>query len=181
MEDSELAGVAKFVMRDRQYLGALRIREGVITLEQLRFADEIRSIKEIKASKRKVDRRELQMAQQLVESFTGDWKPEKYKDTYRDALMKVILAKRKGKEIHRAPDVEEEGPVDIMEALRQSVEAAKGGRRRTGSRSSSSRNGSADNLESLSKGELEKRAKKADIPGRSKMSKKELADALRAA
>jgi len=178
MEDSELAGVAKFVMRDRQYVGALRIRDGVITLEQLRFADEIRTVKEIKASKRKVDRRELQMAQQLVDSFTGDWKPEKYKDSYSDALMKVIKAKRKGKEIHRAPDVAEEGPVDIMEALRQSVESAKGGRKATRRARRNGGSQSGDGLRDLPKSELEKRAKKADIPGRSNMTKDELADAL---
>src|SRR5215204_420902 len=129
MEDSELAAVTKFVMRDKQHLGALRIREGVITLEQLYFADEIRSIKAIKASKRKVDRRELQMAQSLIKSFTGKWKPEQYKDTYRNELMKVIRAKRKGQEVHRAPEVEEEGPIDLMAALRESVDAAHSGRK----------------------------------------------------
>jgi DNA end-binding protein Ku len=169
MEDSELAAVAKFVMRDRQYLGALRIREGVIALEQLFFADEIRSVKEIKASRRKVGKEELAMAKRLIESFTGDWKPERYKDTYRDALCEVIKAKRKGKEIHRAPEAEEEEPTDIMAALRASLEASRGGRRRNGG------------LDDLSKGELEERAKKADIPGRSKMTKDELIDALTSA
>jgi DNA end-binding protein Ku len=173
MEDSELAAVAKFVMRDRQYLGALRIREGVIALEQLFFADEIRSVKEIKASRRKVGKEELAMAKRLIESFTGDWKPERYKDTYRDALCEVIKAKRKGKEIHRAPEAEEEEPTDIMAALRASLEASRGGRRRNGRRDGG--------LDDLSKGELEERAKKADIPGRSKMTKDELIDALTSA
>src|ERR671931_974120 len=59
MERSELAGIAKFVMRDRQYLGALRVRDGVITLEQLHFADEIRPVDEVKPDTAKVDRREL--------------------------------------------------------------------------------------------------------------------------
>src|SRR5262245_48971911 len=86
MEDSGLAGVAKFVMRERQHLGVLRVREGVITLEQLYFADEIRPVKEIEASRRKVDKRELDMAARLIESFTGEWRPEKYEDTYRDEL-----------------------------------------------------------------------------------------------
>jgi DNA end-binding protein Ku len=169
MEDSDLAAVAKFVMRDRQYLGALRIREGVIALEQLFFADEIRSVKEIKASRRKVGKEELAMAKRLIESFTGHWEPERYKDTYRDALCEVIKAKRKGKEIHRAPEAEEEEPTDIMAALRASLEATRGGRRRNGG------------LDDLSKGELEERAKKADIPGRSKMTKDELIDALNSA
>jgi DNA end-binding protein Ku len=82
MEDSELAGITKFVMRDKQHLGALRIRDGIITLEQLYFADEIRPVDEIKASRARVSQQELQMAQQLMESWTTDWKPEKYKDTY---------------------------------------------------------------------------------------------------
>jgi DNA end-binding protein Ku len=171
MEDSELAAVAKFVMRDRQYLGALRIREGVIALEQLYFADEIRPAKEIKASRRKVGKEELRMAKRLIESFTGDWKPESYKDTYRDALCEVIEAKRKGKEIRRAPEAEDEEPTDIMAALRASIEATKGGGRRRNGR----RNGSLDDLP---KAELDKRAKQADIPGRSKMTKDELIDAL---
>src|SRR6188472_1254966 len=99
MEDSELAGIAKFVMRDRQYLGALRVREGVITLEQLYFADEIRGVEEIRPELAKVDKRELEMARQLIASFSGHWQPDKYEDTYREALCDVIRAKRKGKEV----------------------------------------------------------------------------------
>ena len=180
MEDLELAGIAKFVMRDRQYLGALRVREGTITLEQLYFADEVRPVEEIKPKRARVEKRELEMAQQLIDSFSGDWKPEQYKDTYRDALCEVIEAKRKGKEVHVAAEPEEGQPTDLMTALRASVEASKGGRRRP--RRASSNGGSAlEDLEELSKSELEKRAKKAEIEGRSKMSKEELIDALRSA
>ena len=76
-------------MRDRQHLGCLRVREGVITLEKMHFADEIRPVDEIKP-KRESGRRkeELEMAQQLIESFTAKWKPEKYEDTYRDACSR---------------------------------------------------------------------------------------------
>ena len=185
MEDSELAAIAKFVMRDRQYLGALRVREGTITLEQLYFADEIRPVKEIKPGKVQVDKRELEMAERLIESFTGEWKPGKYTDTYRDSLCEVIKAKRKGKEIHRAPEeAEEEQPTDLLAALRASVEAAKRGNRgRRPARAAMSRNGNAadDDLDELSKTELDERARKAGIPGRSKMSKKQLAKALKKA
>ena len=125
MEDSGLAAVAKFVMRDRQHLALLRVREGVITLEQLYFADEIRDIAEIKASRKKVGAKELEMAERLIDSFTTEWKPEKYEDTYRDELMRVVEAKRKGRDVHAEADVEEEAEVtDLMTALRQSVEAA---------------------------------------------------------
>jgi DNA end-binding protein Ku len=180
MEDSELAGIAKFVMRDRQYLGALRVREGTITLEQLYFSDEVRPVEEIKPKRARVEKRELEMAQQLIDSFSGDWKPEQYEDTYRDALCEVIEAKRKGKEVHVAAEPEEEQPTDLMTALRASVEASKGGRRRP-SRASSNGGSASEDLEELSKSELEKRAKKAEIEGRSKMSKEELIDALRSA
>ena len=179
MEDTDLAAIAKFVMRDRQYLGALRVREGTITLEQLYFADEIRAVKEIRPKRQRVDESELQMAQQLIDSFSGDWKPEKYSDTYRDALRSIIEARRKGKEVHVAAEPEEERPADLLEALRASVEASKRGQRRP---ARSSANGAGrDELEELPKSELDKRARKADIEGRSKMSKEELIDALRAA
>ena len=171
MEDSELAGVAKFVMRDKQHLGALRIRDGVITLEQLYFADEIRPIDEIKASRGRVSQQELQMAARLIESFTTQWKPEKYKDTYRDQLCAIIRAKRKGQEIHAAPELEEEEPTDLLTALRESIERSRGGTR-------ARRNG---NLGDLSKQELDKRAKAAGIEGRSKMTKAELVRALQRA
>jgi len=179
MEDSELAGIAKFVMRDKQHLGALRIRDGVITLEQLYFVDEIRPVDEIKASKSRVSREELQMAARLIESWTTEWKPDKYKDTYRDELCAIIKAKRKGQEIHAAPELEEEEPADLMTALRESIERSGGGgarTRRNGRRTS--RNG---DLGDLSKQELDKRAKAAGIEGRSKMTKAELVRALQRA
>jgi DNA end-binding protein Ku len=181
MEDSELAAIAKFVMRDRQYLGALRVREGAITLEQLYFADEIRDVEEVKPKRAKVDKRELEMAQQLIDSFAGEWKPEQYHDTYRDALCEVIEAKRKGKEVHVAAEVEEERPTDLMSALRASVEASKRGGRRPSRGSTRSNGAGGDELEDLSKSELEQRAKQAEIEGRSKMTKDELIEALRSA
>src|SRR3954447_4323738 len=159
MEDSELAGVAKFVMRDRQYLGVLRIREGAITLEQLHFADEIRPVEDVKPKRARVDKRELEMAQQLIDSFAGDWNPEQYEDTYRDALCEVIKAKRKGKEVHVAAEPAAEEPTDLMAALRASLEGSRRGQRRAsraGSNGSSSNGSAGDELGALSKSELEK-------------------------
>ncbi|MFN2467779.1 MAG: Ku protein [Gaiellaceae bacterium] len=183
MEGAELAGVAKFVMRDRQHLGCLRVRDGLITLEQLHFADEIRPVDEVKPKRVSVDRKELTMATQLIKAFTGDWKPEQYRDTYRDALCAVIKAKRKGKEVHAAPEVEEERPTDLMAALRASIEAMQGGKGdKARPRRAAGRNGKGGNgdLEALSRAELEQKARAADIAGRSKMSKDELVEALRA-
>jgi DNA end-binding protein Ku len=175
MEDAGLAAVAKFVMRDRQHLGALRVREGVIALERMHFADEIRDVSELAPKDGNVDKQELAMAAQLVEQFSGKFEPERFRDTYRDALCEIIEARRKGKEVHVEAPAEPEAPTDLMEALRASVEAA---RRRRGGRGLEAEDGE---LEDLPKEELYRLAKEADIPGRADMSKKELVKALRRA
>jgi DNA end-binding protein Ku len=171
MEDSGLAAIAKYVMRDKQHLGCLRVRDGVATLEKMFFADEIRPLDKIKPARVKVDERELEMAAKLIESYSGSFEPEKYDDTYRDALCEVIRAKRKGKQPPR-PAPSEERPTDLMAALRASLEAT-GGRR--GASNGSSGNGG---LSGKSKDELYELAKKADVKGRADMSKDELVDAL---
>jgi DNA end-binding protein Ku len=171
MEESELAAIAKYVMRDKQHLGCLRVREGVITLEKMYFADEIRPVDEIKPGAAKVSKQELELARQLIDSFTGEFKPEKYKDTYRDALCEVIERKRRGKDVHVEPEEEAERVPDLMEALRASLRAGEG-------RTNGKRRG--DGLGNLSKQELYERAKKADVPGRADMSKEELIEALEA-
>jgi DNA end-binding protein Ku len=138
MEDSGLAGIGKFVMRNRQYLGCLRVRDKVLTLEQMHFADEVDPPKGIVPSRLpNVSSRELELATGLIESLSGDWKPSKYKDTYTDALTAVIKRKAKGEEIHVAPEQEEEAPPDLMEALRASVEAAQKSRRSSTGRAAS--------------------------------------------
>ena len=127
MEESGLAGIGKFVMRNRQYLGCLRVRDKVLTLEQMHFADEVDPPKGIVPSKLpSVSGRELELATGLIESLAGDWKPSKYKDTYTDALMAVIKRKQTGEDVHVAPEAEEEeAPPDLMEALRGSMDAVK--------------------------------------------------------
>jgi DNA end-binding protein Ku len=131
LEESGLAGIGKFVMRNRQYLGCLHVRNGVLSLEQLYFADEVDSPADVLPGKLPtVPKRELDMALQLVESFAGDWKPEKYKDTYTDALKAIVKRKQKGEDVHRVqePHEEEQAP-DLMEALRRSLEQQDGKRR----------------------------------------------------
>jgi DNA end-binding protein Ku len=173
MERAGLAAVAKWVMRDRQNLGLLRIRDEVITLERMHFADEIRPVEDLAPKEAEVSRQELEMAEQLIEHFKGTFDPNEYRDTYRDALCEIIKAKRKGEEIRVEREPEPETPTDLMAALRASVEAARG-------RGSKVAAGDGE-LEGLSKDELYELAKDADIPGRSDMSKDELAKALKAA
>jgi DNA end-binding protein Ku len=145
LEESELVGVGKLVLRDRQRLVALRVRDGVIAVEQMHFADEIVKVAEIKPKAQRVGKEELALARQLIESATGDWNPTRYKDTYRDELRAAIEAKRKARKTHQAAEVEEEteqtaGAPDLLEALRASLEQSKGRSRRS-SRARSSRTG----------------------------------------
>jgi len=182
MERSELVAIVKYVMRDRQNLGALRVRDGVIALERMYFADEIRPDDDIAPAKVEVSKQELDMAAQLIETITGRFEPEKYDDTYRDALCEIIRAKREGKEAHVPKPVREEAePPDLLSALRASVEAAQGSRSGTRSGNGKAAGNGGSDLESLSKDELYERAKRADVKGRADMSKDELVAALRAA
>ena len=171
MEESGLVGIVTYVMRDKQQLGCVRVRDGMIVLEKMFFADEIRPTKGIRPRKATVPKQELSMALDLIDRFRGPFEPEKYEDTYREALLEVIDRKRKGKDVHAEAEPERgDEPADLLEALRESVEAH--GRR---GRASRRRNGS---LGDLSRDELERRARKAGIRGRSKMSKRQLATAL---
>jgi DNA end-binding protein Ku len=169
MEDSGLVGIATYVMRGKQQLGCLRVRDGVIVLEKMFFADEIRPAKELKPRKVPVGKQELALALDLIDRFRGSFEPEKYEDTYRAALLRVIKQKQKGKAVHVEPAAEREEPTDLLDALRASVESH--------SRSRGSRGGSTG-LEELSKEKLAKRAAKAGIEGRSRMTKDELVRAL---
>ena len=126
MEETGLAAVATFVMRDRQHLACLRVRERVIQLERMHFADEIRPAKGLAPKGVRVGKDDLDMAVQLVRRLEGAFEPKKFKDTYRDALVKLIRAKERGKTVEVAEhEAEADEPVDLMSALRESVAAAK--------------------------------------------------------
>ena len=125
MEETGLAAVATFVMRDRQHLACLRVRERAIQLERMHFADEIRPTTGIAPKGIRVAKGDLDMAVQLVRRLEGDFKPERFKDTYRDSLVKIIRAKERGDTVAVAEEEPEtEAPVDLLAALRESVEAA---------------------------------------------------------
>jgi DNA end-binding protein Ku len=174
MEETGLAAVAKFVMRNKDTLGCLRVRDGVLTLERMYFADEIRPADDVAPERARVEKKELDMAKRLVEEFSGPFEPERFHDTYRDKLCEIIRAKERGEEVVHAEPVEEEAPTDLMAALRASVDAAR-------SRRGSGRGQRRDDLARLSREELYRLAQEADVPGRSDMSKDELLEALRAA
>jgi DNA end-binding protein Ku len=178
MEESGLSGIGTYVMRDKQHLGCLRVRDGVIVLERMYFADEVRPADEIEVDDASVGKRELEMARELIDRFAGPFEPEKYEDTYQKRLLEIIDSKRKGEEVHVEPRADDEAPSDLMEALRASVKAAQ--KRRSGARRNGGGGSDGGDLSDLSKAELEKRAKRAGVRGYSKMKKDELVEALEA-
>jgi DNA end-binding protein Ku len=173
MERSGRAGIGTYVMRGKQSLGCIRVRKGVLTLEKMYFADEVRSVDELGVERVAVGKPELEMAEQLIDRFSGRFRISKYRDDYRNALLRVIKAKRKGKQVHVEPQEDGEVP-DLLDALRASLRSRTSSSRANGRRRQSG-NGA---LAGLSKAELTKRAKREGIRGYSKMTKDELRDAL---
>ena len=127
MEKSERIGVATFVMRGKQYLAAIRPSDGVLVLETMHFADEVRDpAKELDnlPKQTKVAPKDLKMAVSLVESLTTKWDPKNYKDTYQDRVKKLINAKKNDREIIRedTPEETSEKVIDLVAALQASVD-----------------------------------------------------------
>jgi DNA end-binding protein Ku len=133
--------------------------------------------------------RDLDMAVQLIESMATQWDPSAYRDTYRDRLTDLIEAKRKGDEVvSEQPTATSNNVVDLMEALRASVEVAKNHQRGNASQSSklqtrpaSSAADNSDSLSGMTKKELYELAQKLDIAGRSSLGRDELEEAVRSA
>jgi DNA end-binding protein Ku len=184
MEKTNRAGIASFVMRGKEYLTAVRAGDGMLVLNTLLFPEDIRDpAKELKSLPEITTARgkEIEMAVSLIDSMTDDWRPEDYHDTYTEQVEKLIEDKREGKEVvAESEPAEPTKVVDLFEALSKSVEGRKK-RRDTPAASSSSSEDSADDLDSLSKADLDKLARDLDVKGRSKMSRDELAKAVAAA
>jgi DNA end-binding protein Ku len=124
MEGTGLAAIGKYVMRDRQHLGCLRVRDGVLVLEKMFFHDEIRPADDVDVGSARVAKAELELATTLIEQYTSSFDPSRYSDTYREKLCSIIEAKRQGETITAAPVEEDDEPADLLAALRASVEAA---------------------------------------------------------
>jgi len=133
LEQSGKVAVAKVALRQREALAALRVREGVITLETLLWPDEIRKPDFAFLDEDiEVRSQELKMASSLIETMTEDFEPDQYHDTYREALEAVVQAKVEGNDVVRPAGVEapepKSPPADLTEILRASVAALKNDR-----------------------------------------------------
>jgi DNA end-binding protein Ku len=142
-------------------------------LETMFFADEVRDptrldeMALVRESQPPADR-ELKAADDLIESLTTGWDPQRYRDTYREQVLEVVQRKAEGEEVVTEDEGEPAPVIDLMEALEKSLEQTR-------------RRGTRRDYGSMSKEELYEEAQRRGIEGRSKMSRDELASALRRA
>jgi DNA end-binding protein Ku len=126
LKDTGKVGIAKVVIKTRQHLAAVKSRRHALVLEMMHFADEIAALDTFPIPKEtKIAAKEMEMAKTLVKSMSEKWKPDKYHDDYRAALLKMIHAKIKsgGKEIptKAEPKKRASNVIDLVEVLRRSI------------------------------------------------------------
>jgi DNA end-binding protein Ku len=133
MKEARKVAIARFVLRNKEHLAAIRPMGDVLTLTTMRFHDEVSSPQDLdgevfeEAKPKKPEKRELEMAKQLIESLTSDFKPNQYRDEYREELLDLLERKAAGKEVVSAP-TEEPKPTkapDLMAALEESLQAVR--------------------------------------------------------
>jgi DNA end-binding protein Ku len=126
MEAAAKVAVGRFVMRTKEYLAVVRPAEHLLMLETLFYADEVRDPKELWVPPTEEPaERELRVAEQLIETLAGDWDPARHRDEHRERLLDLLHSKVRDERV--VPESREEAPapaIDLMEALRASVEAA---------------------------------------------------------
>jgi DNA end-binding protein Ku len=208
MRRADKVAIASFVMRDKQYLVAVRPGRDSLVLETLHYADEVRDpVQEIDTLpvETEFQSKELDMAAMLIETMTEAWRPEEYRDVYRERLESLIEQKSAGGVVTvEGPEPQAAPVTDLLAALEASI-GAKGASRSTGGgRASASRavgrtpgrhagkraarqpaaanrGRTGEDLGSMTKTALLQRAADLEIPGRSKMDRDELEQAVRAA
>ncbi|MFL5907376.1 MAG: Ku protein [Solirubrobacterales bacterium] len=184
MKEARKVAIARFVLRNKEHLAAIRPMDDVLTLTTMRFHDEVSSPQDLdevfeEAKPKKPDQREVEIAKQLIDSLTSDFKPERYRDEYREELLDLLERKAEGKEVVTAP-TEEPKPTkapDLMAALEESLAAVKGeeaagdGKAKTKTKSRSGSRTKASSKKSTSK------AKSSSSNGRKKSSSRKKAKA----
>src|SRR5438128_3000621 len=137
LKDSNKVGIAKVVIKTRQYLAGVKPKDGTLVLELMHFADELADPEKLHVPKKtEVGKREMNMAKSLIDSMSSKWNPEKYKDDYREALMEVIEEKVEagGKEIEEKPKKAPKPTkvIDLVSVLQKSLEQTGGKKKATG-------------------------------------------------
>jgi DNA end-binding protein Ku len=134
MQESRKVAIARFVLRNKEHLAAIRPMDDVLTLTTMRFHDEVTSPADLdgevfeEEKPKKPEKRELEMAKQLIESLASDFKPDSYRDEYREELLDLLQQKAAGEDVVSAPSEEPEPTKapDLMAALEESLNAVRG-------------------------------------------------------
>jgi DNA end-binding protein Ku len=128
MQETGMAAVGKFVLWGKENLCLIRAQGDTLAMETLFFADDVRNKAEIEdaVEATEVRKAELQLAEQVIESLVGEWKPEDFENEYRRDIKAMLEAKLAGEQIARPEPVAETPVIDLMEALRRSVADAQG-------------------------------------------------------
>jgi DNA end-binding protein Ku len=136
LKDSKKVGIAKVVIKTRQYLAGVKPEDGALVLELMHFGDELIDPNELHVPKKaEADKREMNMAKSLINSMSSKWNPEKYHDDYREALIEVIEQKVEadGKEIEEKPKKAPKPTkvIDLVSVLQKSLEQTGAKRKKT--------------------------------------------------
>jgi DNA end-binding protein Ku len=140
LKDSNKVGIAKVVIKTRQYLAGVKPEDGALVLELMHFADELADPQKLHVPKKlEIGKREITMAKSLIDSMSSKWEPQKYKDDYREALMEVIEEKVEagGKEIEEKPKkaLKPTKVIDLVSVLQKSLEQTGSAKKKTAARS----------------------------------------------
>ena len=140
LKDSKKVGIAKVVIKTRQYLAGVKPEDGALVLELMHFADELADTGKLHLPKKvDVGKREMNMAKSLIGSMSAKWNPEKYRDDYREALMEVIEEKVEagGKEIEAKPKKRPKPTkvIDLVSVLQKSLEQTGGAKKKSTAKS----------------------------------------------
>ena len=126
LSEEHKVGIAKVSFRDKEHLAALRFKDDAFVLETMYWPDEVRAAEfDTIPANEKVRENEVEMAKALIGNLTEPWNPEQFHDEYREALIDIVEKKAAGEEIEALPEAAPARVVDLMEALKASVEAAK--------------------------------------------------------
>jgi DNA end-binding protein Ku len=136
LEKSKKVGIAKVVIKTRQYLAGVKAEDSVLVLELMHFAEELADSDKLHVPKKiEPGKREINMAKALIDSLSAKWNPEKYRDDYREALMEVIEEKVEagGKEIKEKPKKAPKPTkvIDLVSVLQQSLEKTGGAKKKS--------------------------------------------------
>jgi DNA end-binding protein Ku len=144
LADGKKVGIAKVVIKTRQYLAGVKATKHALVLELMHFAEELSDAEKLNVPKTLTPgKREMDMAKALVDSMSAKWDPEKYHDDYREALLEVIEEKVEsgGKEIDEKPKAKKESTkvIDLVAVLQESLAKSQGAKKKPAAKSAASK------------------------------------------